>query len=63
MLVVAGFAQPANIGRYINLGAGFALCLLGAGLYRLHQRFMSRTEAENNAKAALDSEKIGKAVG
>src|SRR5688500_7556959 len=46
MLIIAGVTQPSGIGQYINLGAGFALCLLGAGLYGLHRNFMRRAEAE-----------------
>ena len=46
MLLVASFTQPVGIGLYVNGGAGVVLCLLGAGLYQLHRRFVRR-EKEN----------------
>ena len=42
MLLVASFTQPVGIGLYVNGGAGVVLCLLGAGLYQLHRRFVRR---------------------
>ncbi len=64
MLIVAGFVQPADIGRYINLGAGFALCLLGAGLYGLHRKFMNQAKAEAGAKAVkFENENIEEVIG
>lgn len=62
MLLISGFAQPADIGRYINLGAGFTLCLLGAGLYRLHRKFMRQAETESSAKVKFESERVEKAI-
>ena len=62
MLIIAGVTQPSGIGQYINLGSGFALCLLGAGLYGLHRNFMRRAEAERDAKKDFESENIGEVV-
>jgi hypothetical protein len=62
MLVIASVAQPVGIGRYINLSSGVVLCLLGAGLYQLHRRFMHREEKEKNERAekiADESAEIG----
>jgi len=53
MLLIASVVQPAGIGRYVNICAGFTLCLLGAGLYRLHRRFMRREEKERNERATI----------
>jgi hypothetical protein len=63
MLIVAGAAQPAGIGQYINLGAGFALCLLGAGLYQLHRNFMRRAEAEKKESSEILNEEVENTVG
>ena len=63
MLIVAGAVQPAGIGQYINLGAGFALCLLGAGLYGLHRRFMRRAESEKREKAEILKENAENIIG
>lgn len=63
MLIAAGAAQPSGIGQYINLGAGFALCLLGAGLYQLHRNFMRRAEAEKKEKAKIANEKVESMIG
>jgi hypothetical protein len=52
MLLIACLVQPAGLGRYVNICAGIVLCLLGAGLYRLHRRFMNREE--NNARIAAN---------
>jgi hypothetical protein len=45
MLMFAGIVQPENVGRYINLGSGLALILIGAGLYQLHRRFIRSAES------------------
>lgn len=50
MLLIASIVQPAGIGRYVNVSAGFMLCLLGAGLYQLHRRFMHREEKERDER-------------
>jgi SSS family solute:Na+ symporter len=42
LLLVASAFQTADVGRFINTGAGLTLCLLGVGFYRLHGRFMKR---------------------
>ena len=63
MLIVAGAVQPAGIGQYINLGAGAALCLLGAGLYTLHRRFMRRAESEKQARAEVLNEEVEEIIG
>ncbi|MGI8468628.1 MAG: sodium:solute symporter family transporter [Pyrinomonadaceae bacterium] len=63
MLVVAGATQPSGIGQYINLGAGFALCLLGAGLYALHRKFMRRAESEKREKAKILNERVEEIIG
>lgn len=52
MLLIASVVQPAGVGRYVNIVAGFTLCLLGAGLYQLHRRFMHREEKEKNERDA-----------
>jgi len=57
MLVIASVAQPAGIGRYINLSSGVVLCLLGAALYKLHRRFMHREEMEKNERAEKIADK------
>ncbi len=62
MLLIASFAQSAGVGRYVNLGAGFALCLLGVGLYQLHRRFMHREEKEKNERGENAEENIEKAI-
>jgi len=53
MLMISGFVQPENVGRYVNLGSGLALCLLGAGLYQLHRRFIRNEERLRDEKALL----------
>ena len=63
MLIIAAITQPSGIGQYINLGAGFVLCLLGAGLYGLHRNFMRRAEAERDAQKDFESENIGEVIG
>jgi hypothetical protein len=58
MLIVAGIIQPENVGRYVNLVSGVALCLVGAGLYQLHRRFMrsaARAKQERGAAAAEEA--------
>ncbi|HVF47152.1 MAG TPA: hypothetical protein VNA17_06275, partial [Pyrinomonadaceae bacterium] len=52
MLMISGIVQPENVGRYVNLGSGLALILLGAGLYQLHRRFMRNAERVRDEKAA-----------
>ena len=42
LLLIASVVQPAGIGRYINLGAGITICVLGYGFYRLHGRVMQK---------------------
>jgi hypothetical protein len=42
LLLAACAAQAAGVGRFVNAGAGFTLCLLGLGFYRLHRRFIQR---------------------
>ncbi|HET9789514.1 MAG TPA: hypothetical protein VFP47_20430, partial [Pyrinomonadaceae bacterium] len=42
LLLIASFVQPSGIGRYINIGAGVTLCLLGYGFYRLNGRVMQK---------------------
>ena len=44
LLLLALIWQPSGVGRAINLGAGFTLCLIGFGLYRVHHRFMRREQ-------------------
>ena len=63
MLIITGAVQPAGIGQHINLGSGFALCLIGVGLYQLHRNFMRRAEVERKAKEDLKSEEIENLVG
>lgn len=58
MLMISGAVQPENVGRYVNLGSGLALCLLGAGLYQLHRRFMRNAERVRDEKAALASDPV-----
>jgi SSS family solute:Na+ symporter len=58
MLIIAGIAQPAGIGQNINLGAGFALVLLGAGLYGMHRKFMRRAEEEKQRRTEIMKEKV-----
>jgi hypothetical protein len=53
MLMISGIIQPENVGRYVNLGSGLALIVLGAGLYQLHRRFMRNAERVRDEKAAL----------
>jgi hypothetical protein len=62
MLLIASLVQPAGLGRYVNIGAGITLCLLGAGLYRLHRRFMNREEKERNERLENVDEKIEKEI-
>jgi SSS family transporter len=42
LLLAACAAQASGVGRFVNAGAGFTLCLLGLGFYRLHRRFIQR---------------------
>jgi SSS family transporter len=42
LLLIASAVQPSGTGRYINLGAGIVICLLGFGFYLLHGRVMRR---------------------
>jgi SSS family transporter len=56
MLIISGIVQPENVGRYVNLGSGLTLCLLAAGLYQLHRRFMRNAERVRDEKAALAAE-------
>jgi hypothetical protein len=53
LLLIASVVQPSSIGRYINLGAGITICVLGYGFYRLHGRVMRRQAlvAAEDAKA------------
>lgn len=53
MLIAAAMFQPENLGRLINFGAGAALCLLGAGLYQLHRRFMRQAQPEAAAEGLV----------
>lgn len=46
MLLVASFTQPPGLALYVNGSAGLVLCLLGAGFYELHRRFMRREKLE-----------------
>jgi hypothetical protein len=50
MMLIASIPQSAGIGRQINFGCGIVLCLLGAGLYQLHRRFMLREETERDKR-------------
>ncbi|MGD9631486.1 MAG: sodium:solute symporter family protein [Pyrinomonadaceae bacterium] len=59
MLIIAGIIQPENVGRYINLGSGIALCLVGAGLYQLHRRFMRNMTRIEETKDAVPVEIVG----
>ncbi len=63
MLLIASIVQPAGLGRYVNISSGIALCLLGAGLYQLHLRFMRRAEDEMNEVITFGEENAEKAVG
>jgi hypothetical protein len=57
LLLIASIVQPAGIGRYINVGAGLTICLLGYGFYRLHRRVMqkqSRLAREDAAAASAE---------
>ncbi|MDQ3062284.1 MAG: sodium/solute symporter [Acidobacteriota bacterium] len=62
MLLIASIVQPAGIGRYVNVSAGFALCLVGAGLYQLHRRFMHREEKERDERDENRDEKAEKEI-
>lgn len=55
MLLVASFTQPYGLGLYVNGGAGVVLCLLGAGLYQLHRRFMRREKRAQILEGVGDS--------
>ena len=58
LLIAATLGQSSDAGRWINLGAGLALCLLGLCLYRLHRGFMRR---EAGARAAAGEAEPGRA--
>ena len=45
LLIVAAATQASGTGRTINLGAGIALGLIGAGFFRLHRNFKRREAA------------------
>lgn len=51
MLLIASVVQPPGLGRNVNIVSGFALFLLGGGLYQLHRRFMNREENRGRAEA------------
>ena len=53
LLLIASVVQPAGIGRYINLGAGTTICVLGYGFYRLHGRVMRKTSRIAREDAAI----------
>jgi hypothetical protein len=62
LLLIASVVQPAGIGRYINIGAGLTICLLGYGFYRLHKRVMKKALAVAEADklvAAAAAEEAG----
>ncbi len=62
MLLIASVVQPAGVGRYVNVSAGILLCLLGAGLYRLHRRFMNREEKERDERLENNIEKAKREI-
>jgi len=57
LLLIASVVQPAGIGRYINVGAGLTICVLGYGFYRLHGRVMRKQAqiAREDARIAAES--------
>jgi hypothetical protein len=54
LLLVASIAQT-GVGRIINFGGGLTICLIGAGLYRLHQRYAFQA-MESSALTSADNE-------
>ena len=54
LLLIASIAQT-GVGRIINLGGGLTIGLIGAGLYRLHQRYAFQA-MESSAVTSAESE-------
>ena len=58
LLLGAAATQVAGTGRAINLGAGVALGVIGAGFLRLHRKFR-RKEVTASEEPALPPAKMG----
>jgi len=53
LLLIAAITQTSGTGRNINIGAGIALCLIGASFFRLHRKFR-RQEVEERRPCEAD---------